>query len=208
MTHVGRGVRAGSAALLLSVALAACGTEIVGSGGGGGGGGGSTGGGAAVDRAELKKRAGESALEHVYVTEIPGFTLAAQSVGVIGDDGYSGTYVSKDGGGRIQLSVERGKLPADGCVGCEKDGANWYSSGTDGSTYRRAEDGHVVRLTGSDGADRATLKAAAEKAHRASPAEMDAVLPEARGPDGAVVERGDLPPVGDGAPRNDVGASG
>ncbi|MFI0981559.1 hypothetical protein ACH4SP_31695 [Streptomyces sp. NPDC021093] len=184
-----------AAAVLLPLVLAGCGTETFGAS-------------KDIDRAELKKRAGESALEHVYVTEIPGFTLAAQSVGVIGDDGFSGTYVSTGGGGQVQLSVDRGTLPADGCAGCTKDGDHWYSSANGDSAYLRAESGHVVRLTGSGGADRATVKAAAEKAHHASPEEMDEVLPEARSQGGAVVERGDLPPVGDGAPRNDVGASG
>ncbi|MEU8891783.1 hypothetical protein [Streptomyces sp. NPDC048442] len=198
-----------SAVLLLPLLLAGCGTETFGAS-------------KDIDQSGLKKRAGESALEHVYVTEIPGFTLAAQSVGVIGDDGFSGTYVSSSGGGQIQLSVDRGTLPADGCAGCTKEGDNWYSSAGGESAYQRAEGGHVVRLTGSGGADRATVKAAAEKAHHASPEEMDAVLPEARSEGGAVVERGDqpagrsgppvergdLPPVGDGAPRNDVGASG
>jgi hypothetical protein len=201
--------------LVLPLVLSGCGTEVAGAGGGG-----------SVDSAELRKRAGESALEHVYVTEIPGFTLAAQSAGVIGNDGFSGTYVSKESGGQIQLSVDRGKLPPEGCGGCVKDGANWYSAVGGGGTYSRAEGGHVVRLIGT-GVDRATLRKAAEKAHHASPAEMDAVLPEAGAAKGAggvtggggptgggdstgggQVERGDLPPVGDGAPRNDVGASG
>ncbi|MFJ6700491.1 hypothetical protein ACIQM4_31205 [Streptomyces sp. NPDC091272] len=184
-----------SAVLLLPLVLAGCGTETSGSSGN-------------VDQGELRKRAGESALEHVYVTEIPGFTLAAQSVGVIGNDGFSGTYVSAGGGGEVQLSVDRGKLPADGCPGCAKDGDNWYHSAQGQTVYLRAEGGHVVRLTGSGGADRATVKAAAEKAHHASPQEMDQVLPQAKEQGGAPVERGDLPPVGDGAPRNDVGASG
>ncbi|MCX5202192.1 hypothetical protein OG897_12115 [Streptomyces sp. NBC_00237] len=179
--------------LLLPLLLTACGSEVFG--------------GAQADPAELKKRAGESALEHVYVTEIPGFTLAEQSVNVIGHDGFSGTYVSQRGA-RVQLSVDRGKLPENGCEGCVKDGDHWYSSTGGESVYQRAEDGHVVRLVGSDGADRATLRTAAEKAHHASPEEMDAVLPEARPAGGAVVERGDLPPNGDGAPRNDVGVSG
>ncbi|GHH49257.1 hypothetical protein [Streptomyces candidus] len=196
--------------LLLPLVLTGCGSEVVG--------------GAQVDRAELEKRAGESALEHVYVTEIPGFTLAEQSVNVIGHDGFSATYFSQRGG-QVQLAVDREKLPANGCDGCVRDGDHWYSSTSGGSVYLRAEGGHVVRLTGSGGVPRDVVRTAAEKAHHAGPEEMDAVLPKARsgaaggasteGPagggtstGGGPVERGDLPPVGDGAPRNDVGVSG
>ncbi|MFI5804220.1 hypothetical protein [Streptomyces sp. NPDC051561] len=202
-----RGVRALPVVVLLPLVLVACGTEKAGSPGSGGGGGSSSGGKAAVDSAELKQRAGESALEHVYVTEIPGFTLARQSVGVIGDDGFSGTYVSQTGG-QVQLAVDRGKLPDGGCDGCVKDGAHWYSATGGEKRYQWAEGGHVVRLTATGEVDRDTLRAAAGKTHPASAEEMDEVLPEARSQGGAVVERGDLPPVGDGAPRNDVGASG
>ncbi|MFD3516542.1 hypothetical protein [Streptomyces sp. NPDC058657] len=193
--------------LLLPLVLAGCGSEVAG--------------GAQVDRATLEERAGESVLEHVYVTEIPGYTLAEQSVNVVGHDGFSGTYVSKQGG-RVQLSVDRGQLPVHGCDGCVRDGDHWYSSTGGDSVYLRAEGGHVVRLTGSGGVARDVVRTAAENAHHASPEEMDAVLPEAGsgtqsggGPtdggtatSGGPVERGDLPPVGDGAPRNDVGASG
>jgi hypothetical protein len=56
--------------------------------------------------------------------------------------------------------------------------------------------------------DRATLRKAAEAAHAAGDAELDAVLPTERPGGGAPVERGDLPPVGDGAPDNGVGAGG
>ncbi|WP_433548361.1 hypothetical protein ACQPZG_27350 [Streptomyces sp. CA-294286] len=201
-------VRRASAMLLLPLVsvLTGCGSEVVG--------------GAQVDRAELEKRAGESALEHVYVTEIPGFTLAEQSVNVIGHDGFSATYFSQRGG-QVQLAVDREKLPANGCDGCVRDGDHWYSSAGGASVYLRAEGGHVVRLTGSDGVPRDVVKTAAQKAHHASPQEMDAVLPKVRaeadggagseapsGSGGGPVERGDLPPVGDGAPRNDVGVSG
>ncbi|MFF0746254.1 hypothetical protein ACFYVL_38265 [Streptomyces sp. NPDC004111] len=210
----GRATLAG--ALLLPLLLTACGTERAGAAGGPASAAPS---GAPVDTAELKRRAGETALEHVYVTGVPGFTLAAQSVGVIGDDGFGGTYVSREGGGRIELTVDRGTLPPDGCEGCVRDGAHWYEATGGGGAYVRAEGGHLVRLVGT-GVERATLKRAAERAHHASPEEMDAVLPKTDASSGAAatggtggtgggpVVRGDLPPVGDGAPRDDVGASG
>jgi hypothetical protein len=71
-------------------------------------------------------------------------------------------------------------------------------------------DGHVIRLVGdADRLDRAVLRAAAEAVHRPDAEELTALLPPA--PEGSAtepVERGDLPPVGDGAPDNEVGASG
>lgn len=203
-----------SAALSLPFLLAACGTQIAGAGA------------EAPDRAELEARAAalQTRPEHVYVTEADGFDLAEQSVGVLGDDGFSATYVS-GGGGTITLAVERGRVDPASCAAlpltsatgaggpagapCEKDGEGWYRAAGGSHEYVRAENGLRIRVGADTGAvDRDTLRGAAERAHRASDAELDAVLPE-RGPGaGEPVERGDLPPVGDGAPRNDVGASG
>lgn len=55
--------------------------------------------------------------------------------------------------------------------------------------------------------DRDTLRSAAQAAHPADDRELDEVLPEKTAP-ASPVERGDLPPVGDGAPNNDVGVGG
>ncbi|WP_093801559.1 hypothetical protein [Streptomyces sp. Wb2n-11] len=204
------------AALLLPPVLAACGTEKAG----------------APASAELQARAGESALELIYVTEVPGYEPAEQSVGVIGNDGFSAAYFSPGTGGRIQLTVDRGRLDETNCATvpmgtgagarsgageggeCERDGDHWYRASGTSHEYARAYDGHVVRVGADQGAvDRETLRQAAEKAHRADNRELDAVLPE-RPESGEGVgadempERGDLPPVGDGAPGNDVGATG
>ncbi|GAA1520288.1 membrane protein [Streptomyces albidochromogenes] len=204
------------AALLLPVVLGACGTETADGADG-------------PPPAELRARAGESAIELIYVTEAPGFELAEQSVGVIGDDGFSAAYVSAATGGQIQLSVDRGKLDgaacpkpgedpsgAGGTAVCERDGDLRYRATGTTHEYARAYDGHVVRV-GADPkvVDRATLRRAAQQAHRADNEELDEVLPPS-GPGagaggiggGGMPERGDLPPVGDGAPRDEVGASG
>ncbi|MDT9680766.1 hypothetical protein RND61_01480 [Streptomyces sp. TRM76323] len=196
------------AALALLLLLAACGTRTAGAD--------------VPDRAGLEARAAalQTRPEHVYVTEADGFDLAEQSVGVLGDDGFSATYVSP-GGGAITLAVERGgvdaascaELPAVSATGpagtpCEKDGAGWYRASDGAHAYVRAENGLRVRVSADRSVDRDTLRGAAERAHRASDEELDAVLPELRPGAGEPVERGDLPPVGDGAPRNDVGASG
>ncbi|MEU6952489.1 hypothetical protein [Streptomyces sp. NPDC045714] len=178
----------------------------------------------APDRAELEARAlaAQTVAEHVWVTEVPGYALARQSVGVIGDDGFGSVYTTPDGG-QIQLRVERRAHAGADCTKdpapaggqeplktCERDGEQWYRATESGHAYAREQGGLVVTVSGAPGeVDRATLRSAARAAHRADDHELDQVLPpadEARGQ--RPVERGDLPPVGDGAPNNDVGASG
>ncbi|GAB2614437.1 hypothetical protein GCM10027168_53830 [Streptomyces capparidis] len=87
----------------------------------------------------------------------------------------------------------------------------WYRSGGTSRQYARQVEGAVLRLTADgDSVDRATLRRAARQAHRADGREPDELLPEdgGGGAGGRPVERGDLPPVGDGAPRDPEGASG
>jgi hypothetical protein len=194
-----------------SVVLAGCGTETAGGG---------------ADRAELeaRARAAQVAIENVYVTEVPGYELAKQSVGVLGGDGFSATYVKQGAGAQIRLGVDRGSMDAASCpkipvgvgsggmggaVDCVRDGESWYrTSGTE-HEYATEVDGRLVRLNADTAAvDRDTLRKAAEAAHAASDAELDDVLPPAREDAGQPVERGDLPPAGDGAPNNEVDAGG
>jgi hypothetical protein len=159
--------------------------------------------------------------ELVYVTEAPGFTLAQQSVGVYGDDGFSGVYWSKETNAQIQLSVERGTMTARSCpkqpVGgmagertvCERDGDAWYRAGGGRHEYALVEKGHVLKVSGdSTKVTRAVLRSALHSAHRPSDAELAAVLPPAPTTATAPVERGDLPSTGDGAPNNEVGTTG
>ncbi|NEB38204.1 hypothetical protein [Streptomyces sp. SID14515] len=178
----------------------------------------------APDRAELEERARavQTVAEHVWVTEAPGYTLARQSVGVVGDDGFGSVYTTPEGQ-QIQLSVERrphaeadctkNPAPAGGqepLETCERDGGQWYRATESGHAYAQEQGGLVVTLSGvRDKVDRATLRSSARAAHRADDHELDQVLPPAGEAAGRQpVERGDLPPVGDGAPNNDVGASG
>lgn len=174
----------------------------------------------APDRSELEARARymQSAMEHIYVTEVNGYELAKQSVGVSGGDGFASVYVSKSGG-QIQLEVDRGTLTEANCtqrpvrqadgqpVQCERDGESWYRTAGNRHEYARAEDGHVVRIGAERSVDRDTLRSAAQAAHPADDRELDEVLPEKTAP-ASPVGRGDLPPVGDGAPNNDVGVGG
>ncbi|MEU5372177.1 hypothetical protein ABZ362_24915 [Streptomyces sp. NPDC005951] len=180
--------------------------------------------GPAPDRTELEARASAAQLvaAHVWVTEAAGYALARQSVGVLGDDGFGSVYTEPDGG-QIRLSVERlphadadctdGPAPGSAqepLVACERDGEQWYRATESGHAYAREQDGLVVTLSGTRReVDRPTLRAAARAAHRADDYELDQVLPPAgEGGGRAPVERGDLPPEGDGAPDNEVGASG
>ncbi|WP_418959053.1 hypothetical protein [Streptomyces tritici] len=188
--------------LVPALALTGCGTEVVGAG--------------TPDRAELeaRARAAQTRVEHVYVTESDGFELARQSVGVIGDDGFQAVYVSEKGE-QLTLSVERRPFTEKDCASgpdsCTMEGASWYRSSPHGHSYVRNDGGLRVQLTAPVSIPKDVLKAAADRTHRADDAELDAVLPEnpaSGGGSGRPVERGDLPPNGDGAPRNDVGASG
>ncbi|GGW29177.1 membrane protein [Streptomyces xantholiticus] len=196
---------------VVSVALVACGTETAGSG---------------ADRAELEERAraAQVAIENVYVTEVPGYEVAKQSVGVLGADGFSATYVKQDSGAQIRLGVDRGTMDAANCpklpvgvgtggtggaVECVEDGKSWYRTSGTQHEYVTEADGRLVRVEADTAAvERDTLRKAAEAAHAASDAELDAVLPPARAGAGQPVERGDLPPAGDGAPNNEVGVGG
>ncbi|MFF6789897.1 hypothetical protein ACFY9C_12530 [Streptomyces filamentosus] len=169
----------------------------------------------AVDRADLEARAryARTRVEHVYVTEAEGYTPALQSAGVVGDDGFRVTYV--DGkGGEVTLSAERRPPAGEECVagppggdGCEAEGDGWYRRSGDRHAYLREENGLRVEVAAPLAVPRDLLRRAAAGAHRADDAELDAVLPRATAPAGPV-ERGDLPPVGDGAPDNSVGTGG
>ncbi|MER6154768.1 hypothetical protein ABT147_04395 [Streptomyces sp. NPDC001868] len=184
----------------------------------------------APDRAELHARAEALGLTPglVYVTESPGFTLAKQSVGVYGADGFSAAYWSRKNSAQLLLLVDRGAMTAGNCpeqplgqgtgeeVGCERDGDAWYRTSAGQHEYAVQEDGHLVRVSAATATvDRAALRAAALAAHRPTDAELAVLLPPRHHDkppppphDGVPTERGDLPPVGDGAPDNEVGASG
>ncbi|MEU3524043.1 membrane lipoprotein [Streptomyces sp. NPDC038707] len=145
---------------------------------------------AAPGQAEMDERlrALGIAPELVYVTEVPGFTIAQQSIGVNGDDGFSVSYWAENGA-VLHLYAERGSA-AD----CPQ-----------GHVCRAPAKGQVVRVYGEKaGAD--VLRRAADAIHRPSPGELVPLLPAPRTAT-APVERGDLPPNGDGAPDNSVPGS-
>ena len=136
----------------------------------------------------------------VYVTDADGFELATQSVGVFGDDAMSASYWGTDG--TVTLTTWR-DAPPD-VVPCAELPASAGAETVPRCVVGRG-DVHVV-LEG-DGVDAATLRGAAEAVRVPSEDELEYLFSDvqlAYPP----VERGDLPPVGDGAPNNDPGPGG
>lgn len=140
--------------------------------------------------------------ELVYVTDIEGFELVAQSVGVMGDDGMSAIYVSGDGSGDVMLTTARDVTPdVVPCAGLPD------SSEPAPVLQCAAELGDVhVTLDGVD-VDPATMRAAARAIRVPRADELDDLFAGAAIAE-APVERGDLPPDGDGAPLNPIGIGG
>ncbi|MDX3072580.1 hypothetical protein [Streptomyces sp. MI02-7b] len=195
MTHLRRALPL----LLLPVVVtsAACGTE-------------------SANRPELEARARALGIarDMVYVTDVPGYTLAAQSVGVVGDHGY-GAFYSSPGGGMIAIRVDERRgdpvacsdpdtRPATERGSCEQD-ESWYRASGTGHEYVFQDGGRVIRLSGDRaGVTRDVLRRAAEHAHQADDRELAGVLPTG-GVGPGPVERGDLPADGDGAPQDPFG---
>ncbi|MFG2786389.1 hypothetical protein [Streptomyces sp. NPDC048419] len=212
-----RTLRALPPLLLLPVLLTAgCGTEKAGANAGAGGSA------TPADPARLKARAQALGIapELVYVTGSPGYTLARQSVGVSGDDGFSAVYWSPKTNTQIEIRVDRGTLTAatcprqpvgdapDGQTRCTREGDAWYRSAGRQHGYAQPRKGYVIWLTGA-GVPRATLHKALLAAHHPSAAELADLLPPApTSTPTAPVRRGDLPPNGDGAPNNAVPSEG
>ncbi|MFD3451958.1 hypothetical protein ACFWVC_07220 [Streptomyces sp. NPDC058691] len=194
MTHIRRAL---PLLLLLPavVTSAACGTE-------------------SANRPELEARARALGIERgmVYVTDVPGYTLANQSVGVIGDHGYGASYFSPSSGS-IEMRVDERRGDPVACTdpdtrpeaergSCERDGESWYRATDAGHEYVFQDGGRVIRLSGDRaGVTRDALRQAAENAHQADDRELADVLPTTGAGPGPV-ERGDLPANGDVAPQD------
>lgn len=177
-----RAVRVLPPLLLAAALLSGCGTEKADPGDSG----------SPADPAELAARAKASGMnpDLVYVTGAPGFTLARQSVGVQGADGFSAAYT--DGTGAvIHLYTDHLRY-----AGQHK--------------YEVKEKDCVVWLEGEGGVSGAVLAKAVRAVHRPTAGELGTLLPT---PDPAFtddqpVQRGDLPSNGDGAPDNSVPTPG
>lgn len=151
--------------------------------------------------ASLSEPAG-IARDLVYVTDVDGFELATQSVGVMGDDGMSAVYVKAGGGGAGTVTLTTSRQPDPTAVPCAE-----LTDASTGALRCVVDRGgaHVV-LEGAD-VDPATLRAAAEAVRVPAADELGHLftdVPKA----GPPVERGDLPSAGDGAPLNPSGAGG
>lgn len=135
--------------------------------------------------------------ELVYVTDVAGFDVATQSVGVVGDDGMSAIYVRLGGDATGTVVLTTGRTADPSAVPC----ADLPDSA--GSVLRcgvQRGDAPVVHvLLEGHGADAATLRAAGEAVRVPRADELDALFVDLPTP-GAPVERGDLPPFGEGAP--------
>ncbi len=163
-------------------------------------------GGAPAEPAEIAPWAEPAGIapELVYVTDVDGFTLVTQAVGVMGDDGFSAMY-SRDGGDAVAtvlLTTSRRANPAVPVCADLPDDAEPQAS------VRCSVDrgGVAVTLEGT-GVDPLTLRAAGEAVRVPSAGELDHLFEEVQVA-GPPVERGDLPAEGDGAPIDEPGAGG
>ncbi len=163
--------------------------------------------GAAADPADLTAIAARSeplgiAPELVHVTEVDGFELATQSVGVMGDDGMSAVYVGSGSGAAGTVMLATSRRPSPDVVPCAD-----LPDSSEPVLRCAVEHGDVhVLLEGTD-VDAATLRAAAEAVRVPGGAELDRLFADVPTPE-PPVERGDLPPDGDGAPLDPSGAGG
>lgn len=156
----------------------------------------------------------------MYTVELPGFELAEQSAGVLGESGYGATYLPTDPPhtAEVSLEVRVGEYddarcerdPLRGPTGaapvavesCEPEADGWYRTGGDRHEYVAARAGHHVVLGApAEALDRETLSAAALDAR---PQEGTAASPTR--PSSPPL-RGDLPTTGDGAPVDPHGTS-
>lgn len=157
-----------------------------------------TGGGSTAD-VDARLAGAGVARDLVRVTEVDGFTVATQSVGVSGDEGFGAAYVSTEGQ-RVLLRTSRTADPSTvACADLPDGDAVPPPCGVE-------HEGVHVTLEG-DGVDAATLRAAAAAVRVPSGRELAALVVDLPDVGDQPVERGDLPP-GDGAPRNDVGEGG
>lgn len=139
--------------------------------------------------------------ELVYVTDVDGFELATQSVGVFGDDGMSAAYL-RSGAAIASVMLTTSRDPAPDVVPC----AELPDSSEAVLRCAVERDGVHVLLDGED-VEAETLRAAAEAVRVPGADELDHLFSDV--PTGqTAVERGDLPPEGDGAPLNEPGPGG
>lgn len=168
-------------------------------------------------------------LSLVYLVELPGYTLAEQSLGVVGEDGFGASYTNS-AGNVAHLRVEHVVHVADdgrtgdGCgaplldaapgapLSCARDDTGLYRSSGGRHEYVVVFGDHRLSLNApSDDPDRAALTRALLDARSGAgdPPSSPGVPPVLPGnPSPAQPPRGDLPPIGDGAPADPPDAGG
>ncbi|MCC2334982.1 hypothetical protein [Cellulomonas wangsupingiae] len=143
----------------------------------------------------------------VYVTDLDGFDLAAQSVGVMGNDGMSATYTRVDGATMATVTLTTSRptdpQPDPAPVPC----ADLPDADAPVLACQVERGEALVRLDGQ-GVDAATLRAAGKAVRVPGAGELDTVFADVPEEIGPPVERGDLPEHGDGAPINPTGEGG
>lgn len=135
--------------------------------------------------------------ELIRVTDIDGFTVATQSVGVSGDDGVGAFYVAD--AGTVMLRTSRGATPD--AVPCPD-----LADDADALLCEVEHDGAFVTFEG-DGVTADVLRAAGASVRVPAGDELAALFVDLPTQPEGPVERGDLP-EGDRAPDNSVGVGG
>lgn len=156
----------------------------------------------------------------VYTTEVPGYDLAPQSVGVTGEDGMSASWVDADTGAVVSIRTASGELTAEDCastplwegaggtVTCTQDGDTWHREADGIDEYVVQREDTQVWVFGRSDAPAALLRVAATNVRVPTEAELDLLFADVPATSGEPVERGDLPEHGDGAPIDPSGPGG
>ncbi|GGH41970.1 hypothetical protein [Microbacterium album] len=158
--------------------------------------------------------------ELVYTTELDGYRLAPQSVGVVGAEGLSASWFNEATGAVLTIRSEHGELTAASCpetplwdalggpVTCTEQEGVWHRTLDGTHEYVAVRDGASIRVTGMNNAPQAELLAAAKAVRVPSEAELEGLFSDAPRHPAGPVERGDLPDHGDGAPIDPSGPGG
>ncbi len=156
----------------------------------------------------------------VFTTEVAGYTLAPQSVGVSNGDGMSATWTRDGSGAMISLRTHRGGMTAETCaalpmwddtetpVTCTEQDGTWHREHNGAHEDIVVRDGAWVLVIGSSGATTDEIDAAAKAVRVPSPTELDYLFSDTPRTPPTPVERGDLPEKGDGAPIQPSGPGG
>jgi len=158
--------------------------------------------------------------ELVYTTEVDGYDLAPQSVGLGAADGMTATWFDGSTGAMLNLRTDFGDLTEESCaamplweapevtVACADEDGMWHRSGGDAHEYIAVRGDALIWIFGTGGASQADLLTAAKNVRVPSDAELERLFSAAPQTPGEPVERGDLPENGDGAPIDPTGPGG